>query len=190
MEKIMTVKFTPLTAVILGLSLATPAFADLGGVGSPVTPSNGSVQMEKSLTEGDTVTAQPEQPQSIADVDPEAAALGLTEMPAELRNDDEATGKPVILIRFNQRNVNFQSALRKVVDEVDRAKAGAMYEVRSVLPVGSNKDENQRINRAGDANLKVVLAELKRLGVTGTQVRVSTLSAPAVKAQEVQIFVK
>jgi hypothetical protein len=92
--------------------------------------------------------------------------------------------KPIITIRFNQEHVYIKEALKKIVSEVEQAKAGAIYEVRSVSPSAL------RGNRTGEMRVRAILEELGRLGVSSDRLSSEEQYSDNIKSQEVRIFVR
>jgi len=93
---------------------------------------------------------------------------------------------PVLIIRFNQEHIYFQSPLKKVVSEVKSAKADANYEVRLVLPAASQNVSSQN----NDRNLLLVIAELNKLGITSSRISSDMIYSDTVQNQEIRVFVK
>ena len=91
-----------------------------------------------------------------------------------------AAVKPVMVIRFNQKHVYIKDALAKVVREVSQVRPGAVYQLRSLVPVGMSEE-------VAEKNLGAVVGELARLGVSA---QVSVEPASPVASQEVQLCVR
>ncbi len=96
---------------------------------------------------------------------------------------------PVLVIRFNQKNVYFEKALRTVVDSVSDTKVYAYYEVESVTPNSAEGDDDHA-NAAASANLRVVVAKLRELGVPSDRIGVREAKSDSVTSQEISVFVQ
>jgi len=140
-----------------------PAYADIGGIGSPVRPSN----PPPPLAAGNAAAPQPAPP-ATQDAEPRT---------------------PLLVIRFNQQHVYFDRVLRQAVDATEKTKAGAVYDVVSIVPSGGSREQNERISADAADNLNAVVQQLQDLGVQPSRIQASTQSSTAVTAQEIDIFV-
>ena len=89
----------------------------------------------------------------------------------------------VMIIRFNQKFVYFENSLKKVVDKVSGVKPNARYELQSVVPNDNNSPKYL-------ANLRSVVAEFGKLGVSKDSLSISTVTTDLVENQEINIFVR
>ncbi len=96
--------------------------------------------------------------------------------------------EPVMIIRFNQKNVYFQNALRKVIGKVDDAKPASSYELQSVVPSGSTRNPGN--DKDFDENLRSVVNVMTRLGVPVSNITFSTITSDSVQNQEIKIIVR
>lgn len=92
----------------------------------------------------------------------------------------------VMVIRFNQKYVYFENALKKVVDKVYAIKPNAGYEIQSVVPNESSDTNAKKYLE----NLRAVVAEFNRLGISKDRISIRTDATDLVKSQEVNIFVR
>lgn len=92
----------------------------------------------------------------------------------------------VMVIRFNQKYVYFENALKKVVDKVYAIKPNAAYEIQSVVPNESSDTNAKKYLE----NLRAVVAEFNRLGISKDRISIRTDATDLVKSQEVNIFVR
>lgn len=92
----------------------------------------------------------------------------------------------VLVIRFNQKHVYFENALKKVVDKVSAIKPNASYEIQSIVPDDSG-DTNARQYLE---NLRGVVAAFNQLGISKGRISVRTDVTDIVKSQEINIFVR
>src|SRR5687767_10321242 len=111
-------------SLLVAVSMASTAYADIGGIGSPVVPSNTPQAKPKVARQGDTVVVEGEEER-----------------------------KPLLVIRFNQRRVYFERALHQAVQSTEKVKTGATYEIVSYVPTtdGGRGVRNQ-INSGDAAN--------------------------------------
>ncbi len=120
-----------------------------------------------------------------------AAAL-ITPMSSKAQENSQfsaiESAKPVLVIRFNQKNVYFENALKTVVDSVARGKIDASYAVESVTPM--NETQDGRADSVHAANLLAVVSKLNKLGVDANKIGVKESKSDAVTSQEISIFVQ
>jgi hypothetical protein len=74
-----------------------------------------------------------------------------------LKPEPAAEAKPLLLIRFNQPRVNFESALSKAIGFAEKTKPDMQYEVISFVPERSNPSTSK-------LNLQAVVGGMQRYG--------------------------
>ncbi len=185
----------------LFLSVA-PAFADLGGIGSPVQG-----EAPAQADDADNIAQAQAQAQAQADAEAAAsneqykkaiAAIRSGEAPADspdyLGQDSksqDASGATnpagaVMIIRYNQQYVYYDNPLRKVVYKVAATKPEARYDLESVIPRDSKAFETDKYSQ----NLQNVVNVLAKYGVSGNRVSTRVIPSDSVKYQEINIFVR
>jgi hypothetical protein len=87
------------------------------------------------------------------------------------------SGDALMIIRFNQKNVNYQDKLFYVVREAVKAKPGVVFDVVAVTSGGESKYGQE------------VADNIARLGVAKSQISLRNESS-AVSNEEVRIFVR
>jgi hypothetical protein len=105
---------------------------------------------------------------------------------AERARSSTSSKDAVMVIRFNQKYVYFENALKKVVDKVYAIKPNAAYEIQSVVPAESSETNAKKYLE----NLRAVVAEFNRLGVSKDRISIRTDTTNLVNSQEVNIFVR
>ena len=100
-------------------------------------------------------------------------------------------GKPLMVIRFNQNHVYYESALTKVIQTSERTKPNLVYNLVSVLPNISTlpADQQAKILSRSNENMRSVATLIQQLGVPADRIHVAKQEFP-VKAQEIKIFVQ
>ncbi len=100
-------------------------------------------------------------------------------------------GQPLLVIRFNQRRVYFERALRQAVDAAERAKDTVQYEVVSYGPeVDKRRMSGERVIDQAQENLRAVVEEMRQQGVDGGRIHTSTEPGDGMVTQEIHIFVR
>jgi hypothetical protein len=91
-----------------------------------------------------------------------------------------ASGRPLVIIRFNQRNVQYQRPLYQAVSRALNTAPDVHFEVISYMP--SRPAEPQQLGG--------VVGTLQSMGVTQQQFSATTQAAPNATYEEVHIFVR
>ena len=112
-----------------------------------------------------------------------ALLLGAPLAPVAQAETAMSSKDAVMIIRFNQKYVYFENSLEKVVDKVSSVKPNAKYELQSVVP-------NDRNSAKYLDNLRSVVAEFGKLGVSKDSLSISTVTTDLVENQEINIFVR
>lgn len=102
-----------------------------------------------------------------------------------LAQTEVETRQPVMIIRFNQRNVNFERHLATVVQRATQKKSDVIFDIVGLMPANANPNADQ--NAA--TNLSRVVGAFHANGVPDTQIAVSRQESP-VTTDEVYIFVR
>jgi|CXWL01.1.fsa_nt_gi hypothetical protein len=147
------------------------ANAEVGGIGS-------SIQTEDEAN--DMADGTPVVDKS-SNVSPE------DELKRAVDAENAAASKDaVMIIRFNQKNVYFQSALKKVVYKVAASKPDARYELISTVPA-----KKKSLTDADDyaEHLQSVINVLGRFGVSSDKISSNTVTSDFVQNQEISIFI-
>ncbi len=91
----------------------------------------------------------------------------------------------VMIIRFNQKYIYFENAMKKVIDRVASVKPGAIYEIQSIIPNdGSDANAKKYLE-----NLRNVVGTFNKLGIGTDKLSIRT-DVANVENQEVNIFVR
>jgi hypothetical protein len=204
-------------AVVSALLLSGfPAYADIGGIGSPVQGDvSDQTQQAQEQSNPDNLNSPALPPSEVAKYgNLPANAEILPANDAEYRKVITAVRKgdtsdsytnisrtsntssdpaaatnsddAVMIIRFNQQYVYFDNPLRKVVSKVSTTRPNARYELESVIPRGNNGYENEKYNQ----NLQNVVNVLAKYGVTGDRVSSRVIVSDSLKSQQINIFVR
>ncbi len=107
------------------------------------------------------------------------AVLGLAAVMLPLASAaDVPSGKPLLVIRFNQPHVYFQKPLSIAVTRAEQAKPGVVYDVVSYTSP----------NAAVSGNLDVVLGTMISMGVPRARIKAMTQASGS--GEEIHIFVR
>lgn len=98
--------------------------------------------------------------------------------------------KPLLVIRYNQNNVYFKPAVKKIVDVVEVEKSGAMYHIESLIPTEKASENGIRLDPKDDKNLLFIVAYMNELAVSMDRIVVNSMYSANVKNQEIKFFIK
>lgn len=157
---------TVLTASCFALS---PAYAEIGGVGSPYDPvpmpARSADTQPPAPSRWDTAPAEPAQTAE--------SAAPLQPASADMAKPKEET-PPLLEINFNRPTIYFDRALAKGVEAAEMAKPGVVYEVVSYMPAGASRQQNERMNQQASGELQSVISQLRAQGVQESRIVVTT----------------
>ena len=97
--------------------------------------------------------------------------------------------KPLVVIRFNQRQVYYENQLFTALDRAVAVKPSVLFEVVSYVPTGRDERASADLAARAQANLNRVLGSLGEMGVPASRIQVTTERDGALKHQEVHIYV-
>ena len=99
-------------------------------------------------------------------------------------------GKPLVVIRFDRENVNYEHAVYQAVSKALDRYPKASFDVLAVSPAGGNPAEAALL--AGDAkrNADGVARTLSQLGLPPGRVHLNATTSSNASVTEVQIFVR
>ena len=96
--------------------------------------------------------------------------------------------KPLIVIRFSQRRVYFDRALRQAVISAEKARAGVVYNVVSYMPAGQDNHQNAMISQDSMSHQQEVINALQSFGIPPSRIRAS-MGSDVVQSPEVRVYV-
>lgn len=111
-----------------------------------------------------------------------AAIVGIT-LPGNAANAPGSAAyqtTPLLIIRFNQRQVNVEKALYTAVSAAADAKAGVRFRVVNHVPAGGEE--------RAERNLSRVLSVMQEMGVPQKRITVERQEDGAVESDEVHVF--
>lgn len=101
-----------------------------------------------------------------------------------------ATETPLVTIRFDRPNVNYEPALYAAIKSALDRRPGATFDVVAVSPVGTTPGTQALAATNAKRNADQVLRSLTSMNLPASRVRTSSTTSPAVSGGEVQIFVR
>jgi len=102
---------------------------------------------------------------------------------------EQASERPLLVVRFNQDHVYYTRALKQAVVNAERAKSGVRYQVVSYLPDGKRRGQKQVATKQAESNLSDITGLMQKLGVDSSRIETQSQKA-AVMSQEIKIYVE
>ncbi len=117
---------------------------------------------------------------------PRPAAPRASAAPAAIGGDD----RPLVVIRFDQPNVDYEQPLYTAVSRALERKPSATFTIQAVAPnAGSAADVAVNTN-ASRQNAENVLRSLTSMGLPADRVSLAATMSPDIQSSEVRIFVR
>jgi len=99
--------------------------------------------------------------------------------------------QPLVTIRFDRPNVNYEPALYAAVKSALDRRPSATFDVIAVSPAGGSPAQQSLAAGNARRNAETVLRSLTEMNMPASRVRVSSATSPAASANgEVQVFVR
>ena len=97
---------------------------------------------------------------------------------------------PLVTIRFDKPNVNYEGALYAAVKAAMDRRPDASFDVVAVAPSGATPGQDALNGSAARRSAEQVVRSLTNFGLPADRVRVSSTSRPKGRVGEVQVFVR
>lgn len=97
---------------------------------------------------------------------------------------------PLVTIRFDKPNVNYEPALYAAIKSALDRRPSATFDVVAVSPVGNTPGTQALAATNAKRNADAVLRSLTNMNLPASRVRTSSTTSPAVSGGEVQVFVR
>lgn len=94
-----------------------------------------------------------------------------------------AARRPLVVIRFDRPDVEYQQALYTAVNRALEVRPQAVFDLVAVAPARGNTSQAQR-------NAENVLRSLSNMGLPASRVSMSAMSSPSAKNNEVHLYVR
>jgi hypothetical protein len=109
---------------------------------------------------------------------------------APARTSMVAGETPLVTIRFDKPNVNYEPALYAAIKSALDRRPSATFDVVAVSPVGNTPGTQALAATNAKRNADSVLRSLTNMNLPASRVRTSSTTSPAVSGGEVQVFVR
>jgi hypothetical protein len=98
--------------------------------------------------------------------------------------------QPLVVIRFNQPNVDYEQALFTVVSQALERKPNAAFDLVAVAPATGSPAEVSLATSKSRRNAEGVLRSLTNMGLPADRVTLSATSSPTAQVSEVHVYVR
>ncbi len=116
--------------------------------------------------------------------------------PASVLNDTNAqnsgiqSNKPLMVIRFDRPNVEFEQAVYLATSQALEKFPNARFEVAAITPTGLNPAQMALSATDSQNNAEAVLRTMSQMGIPGNRVTLSSAKSPSARSSEVHIFLR
>ena len=101
-----------------------------------------------------------------------------------------SAGTPLVVVRFDRPNVDYQQILYAALNQALQARPNASFEVVAVSPTRGNAASVQIAQSTARRHAQEVLRSMTDMGVPASRVNVASSTDPAAAASEVRVFAR
>src|SRR5581483_10292477 len=99
-------------------------------------------------------------------------------------------GSPLVVIRFDRPNVDYQQILYTALNQALASRPNAGFEVVAVAPTRGNAAAVQIAQTTARRHAQDVMRSMTDMGVPATRMGVASATDPAASSSEVRVFVR
>lgn len=101
-----------------------------------------------------------------------------------------AAGAPLVVVRFDHPNVNYQEILYAALNQALQNRPGASFEVVAVSPTRGTAASVQIAQTTARRHAEDVMRSMSNMGVPASRMAVASTTDPAATVSEVRVFVR
>jgi hypothetical protein len=101
-----------------------------------------------------------------------------------------ASGTPLVVIRFDHSDVDYQQILYAALTQALQTRPGAAFSIVAVSPTRGTASAVQLAQTAAHRHAEDVMRSMTDMGVPASRLAVASATDPAVSASEVRVFVR
>lgn len=101
-----------------------------------------------------------------------------------------AAGAPLVVVRFDRPNVDYQQILYAALNQALQNRPGANFQVVAVSPTRGSAASVQIAQTAARRHAQDVMRSMTDMGVPATRLNVASTTDPSATASEVRVFVR
>jgi hypothetical protein len=110
--------------------------------------------------------------------------------PASAPGSGVATGRPLVVIRFDRPNVDYQQALYQAVSQALARRPNAAFDLVAVAPSGGGAAQVALNSNMAQHDADQVLRSLIGMGLASDRVSMSAAISPSAQINEVHLYVR
>jgi hypothetical protein len=100
------------------------------------------------------------------------------------------SGTPLVVIRFDHRDVDYQQILYAALNQALQTRPGAAFEVVAVSPTRGTATSVQLAQTAAHRHAQEVMRTMTDMGVMASRLSVASATDPGATSSEVRVFVR
>jgi prefoldin subunit 5 len=101
-----------------------------------------------------------------------------------------ASGSPLVVVRFDRPNVDYQQILYAALNQALQNRPGANFQVVAVSPTRGSAASVQIAQTTARRHAQDVMRSMTDMGVPATRLNVASTTDPSATASEVRVFVR
>jgi hypothetical protein len=101
-----------------------------------------------------------------------------------------AAGAPLVVVRFDRPNVDYQQVLYAALNQALQNRPGASFQVLAVSPTRGTAASVQMAQTAARRHAEDVMRSMSEMGVPATRMGVASTTDPSATVSEVRVFVR
>ncbi len=110
--------------------------------------------------------------------------------PLATPNTPVNSSKPLVVIRFDRPNVEFEQAVYLAASQALEKYPNVGFEVVAISPAGINPAQAALATTDSQNNAEAVLRSMAQMGIPGNRVALSSAKSPSARTSEVHIFLR
>jgi hypothetical protein len=115
---------------------------------------------------------------------------GLTAAAAASNLQFASSGTPLVVVRFDRPNVDYQQILYAALNQALQARPNANFQVVAVAPTRGNAASVQIAQTTARRHAQEVMRSMTDMGVPASRMNVASSTDPGAAASEVRVFVR
>jgi hypothetical protein len=115
---------------------------------------------------------------------------GLTAAAATNSLQFAASGTPLVVVRFDRPNVDYQQVLYAALNQALQSRPNANFQVVAISPTRGNAASVQIAQTTARRHAQEVMRSMTDMGVPASRLNVASSTDPAAAASEVRVFVR
>ena len=115
---------------------------------------------------------------------------GLTAAAASNNLQFASSGTPLVVVRFDRPNVDYQQILYAALNQALQSRPNANFQVVAVSPTRGNAASVQIAQTTARRHAQEVMRSMTDMGVPASRLNVASSTDPAAAASEVRVFIR